>query len=263
MRTLFLDATLQNEQRIPISKIQMISVNYISHGVTVYPTDDDCLTLREYFNDEDPDLHAQIIKDEQNLSIRHGAQRLFGMTRGYIEIMLPNAFFGTLNMQTVSGKIDIHCKLSLDEFNASSTSGKITVEEVTTGSAVLSSVSGAVVIGMLRANCNLRSTSGAIRVGCAAGGGVFKTVSGAIEADYETVLSDIRMHSTSGKIHLLMPAGHSFALNARSVSGGIHTDFPVYLENSEKHSLAGQVGKAPGSRVDLSTVSGKIEIWKG
>ena len=263
MRTPFLDATLQNEQRVPLSKTQMISITYISYGITVYPTDDDCLTLREYFNDDDPDIRAVIVNDGQNLSIRHGAQRLFGMTRGAIEIDLPKSFFGTLNMQTVSGKIDIRGRLSLDEFNASSTSGKIAVGEATAGSAVLSSVSGAIVIGMLRANCNLHTTSGAIRVGCAAGGGVYKTVSGAIDAGYETVLSDIRMRSTSGKIQLSMPAGYSFAINAKSVSGGIHTDFPVYLENSGKHSLAGQVGREPGSKVDLSTVSGKIEVWKG
>lgn len=260
MRSIFNDVTLQNERSIPIAKIQMISINYIAYGITLYHTDGEALILKEYFNDDDADLHAIIAVNEQNLSIRHGAQRVFGFTRGYIELYLPKTFYGTLNIQTISGKIDIRCKLSLDEFNASSTSGKILVEDITTGSAVLSTVSGGIYIGMIRANCNLHSTSGSLRVNCAAGCGMFQTVSGSIEAFYETVLGDIRMHTTSGRIRLSLPVDFPFKLNARSVSGGIHTDFPMRQISGGNHSLAGQSGNAPSSNLDLCTVSGKIEI---
>lgn len=260
MFMLFRDVSLMNEKSIPIAKVQMISISYISCDVMVYTTDDDLLVLKEYFNDPDPALHAQISLDVSNLTIRHGDRKMLSMVRGYIEVFLPKKYFGTLNVQTVSGRIDARGKLALDELNLSSTSGKIILDDATAGTAVLSTVSGSIGAGILRAKGNLHTTSGSIRVESAVGEGVFRSVSGSIQVSYETVLGNIKASSTSGRIRLSVPAKHAFLLHTHSVSGSVQVGFPSDTLMGNRHSISGQVGDNPHDKIELATVSGRIEL---
>lgn len=256
----FNNVSLQNEKRIPIENQQMISVNYVSMDVSIYRTDEDSLVLKEYFSDADPELHAEIMVDTYNITIRHGKQKILGLIRGYIELFVPIKYFGTLNVQTVSGDIEARCKLSFDELNMSSTSGHIVLDDVTAGNVVLSAVSGDVSVGVLRANSNVHTTSGTIHVECAVGEGTFHSISGNVDVCYQTVLGDIKATNTSGRIRIAVPAEHSFLLYTHSVSGGVRVGFPTDAITGDKHSLSGKVGENPLSRISLTTVSGRIEL---
>lgn len=256
----FNNMTLQNEKRILVENQQMISLNYISLDIMIYRTDEDSLILKEYFSDTDPDLHAEITVDEQNITIRHGKQKFLSLIRGYIELFIPNKYYGTLNVLTISGDMKARCKLSLDELTISSTSGDIELDDVTAGSAVISTVSGDMDVIMLRANSNIHTTSGSIHIACAVGDGILSSISGDINVCYQTVLGDIKASNTSGRIRINVPHTHSFLLHAHSVSGGIRVGFPTDHITGSKHSLAGKVGENPRSSISLSTVSGRVEL---
>lgn len=260
MRSLFNTVELMNTQELAIGEAQMVSINYISEAITIYESEGDTLVLKEYFNDSDPDLFADITIENGSIVIRHGDRPvLFNTLRGYIEVYLPKRYYGGLNVKSVSGKIVADRKLVLSEIAVSNTSGRIELGDVTAGTAVISSVSGGIYIDSLRAIANVRSTSGSIRIEGVSGSGEYKNVSGSIDLTYQAVTGDITASSTSGRIHLGIPHDLSFHIKAQSVSGRI--DAPVSsFATPGKHTVAGTVGNAPQAMLDLKTVSGRIEV---
>lgn len=260
MSSLFRSVELVNTQTIPLDTIDKLSISYVSEAITIYETDGDALVLKEYSNEDDPSMFAQITRQENSLIIRYGDRPLFSnMLRGYVEVYLPRSFYGTLNVKTVSGKIEAAGRLVLGELAISNTSGKIELGAVTAGGAVLSTVSGAISVQSLKAQADVHSTSGSIRVYRAEGDGQFKNVSGSVEVSYQAVTGDISASSISGRVRLGIPALLSFQVMAKSVSGTVHVPFAGHLSGG-KNALSGTIGNAPQIRIKLSTVSGRIEI---
>lgn len=260
MRSLFAPVELVNTQTIPLQQAQKISIHYIAEAVTLYSAEGDSIILKEYYNDPDPDVFAQITTAEDSITIRHGDRSaMFSTLRGFVELYLPRAFYGALNVKTVSGKIAAQGKLVLSDLVMSSTSGKIALGDVTAGAAVLSTISGGIEIDALQAIANLHSTSGSLRIGSAAGAGEFKTVSGAIEVPYHAVTGDLSLASTSGRLRLMVPGDLSFKLDASSVSGAIDSPFEGALTGGKRH-VSGVVGRGSQISLHLRTVSGRIEV---
>lgn len=260
MRSLFAPVELVNTQAIKLNQAQKITIHYIAEAVTLYETEDDTLVLKEYFNDPDPSVLADITVAEDSINIRHGNRSaMFSTLRGFVEVYLPRAFFGALNVKTVSGKLSAAGKLVLSDLAMSSTSGKIVLGDVTAGAAVLSTISGAIEVASLQAIANIRSTSGAIHIGSAAGAGEYKTVSGSIEVPYAAVTGDISLGSTSGRLRLMVPGDLAFKLDASSVSGSIDSPFEGALTGSKRH-VSGTVGRGSQVSLHLRTVSGRIEV---
>lgn len=260
MRSLFNAVELVNTQSIPIDQAQMISIEYIAEAVTVYDTDDDVLVIKEYFNEKDPDIFADIAVEQDNIIIRHGSRPiLFSFLRGYVEIYLPRRYFGALNIKTISGKIAVDGRLSLNELTITSTSGRIALGDVTAGTAVLSTVSGAIAVENLRAEANVRTTSGSIRIENAAGSGDYKSVSGFIHLKYHTVMGDITAASTSGKVFVMLPKDLSFSYRTSTVSGGVDVRF-TQGNSGGRRATEGTIGDTPRVHVRLKTISGRIEI---
>lgn len=260
MHSLFNSVELVNTQEIAMDEIQKISICYISESIKLYETEGDTLILKEYFNEDDPELFAKIEKEGDAILIRNGIRPvLFSFLRGYVELFIPKGYYGVLHAKTVSGKIKAEDRLVLSELTISNTSGRIELKDITAGNAVLSTVSGAIEVGDMKAVADVHSTSGAIRVASAAGSGCYHTVSGAIEVAYHAVTGDIQAGTTSGRIRLLLPWDLSFTIGASSVSGAIQTEFPGSLSGGRR-TLTGRVGAAPEAHVDLKTVSGKIEV---
>lgn len=256
------DMNLVNTQELPIQTLEQISVSYISMPITVVEAEGDTLVLKEYMNQNDPAYFADITAEEGRLSIRHGARPALGGLRGYVEMYLPSAYYGALCLSTVSGKIDAEGALSLQKLRVSSTSGRLSLGHITAGTAQLSTVSGKIDVQVLRAVADVHTTSGALWISAASGSGDFRTVSGRVDVTYEEVMGDIRAHTTSGRIALLLPEGLSFSVQADSVSGRI--DLPVGgAYTGSARSVSGTVGGAPVARVNLSTVSGRIQVTAG
>lgn len=265
MHSLFSPIELVNTQEIPLGQTQRISISYISESIIVHVTDGETVILKEYLNDDNPDLYARIQVDDTAIQIRHGERPKFlSMLRGYIELHLPRKFFGALHAKTISGRIEGRGSLVLSELTMNNTSGKIMLESVTAGSAVLSTVSGSVEVASLKAEADVHTTSGSIRVGNAEGDGEYKSVSGSVQVNYGAVTGDLGLSSTSGRVRLVVPPLLSFRLEARSISGGISTPFTGSLSGG-RHALSGTVGTGEAKQVDirLNTISGRIELLPG
>lgn len=261
MHTLFKPVELVNTQAIDIEKAQRISISYIAESITILETDGDKLILKEYFNDDDPEFFAQINTEGDGINIRNGYRPIMlNFLRGYVEVYLPKGFFGVLNIKTVSGKLQAPGRLVVSELSMSNTSGRISLDNVTAGMAVISSVSGSIDIGKLQAIANIHSTSGSVRIAEAAGDGEYKSVSGALDIRYQAVTGDISASSTSGRVRLSLPPLLSFSLDARSVSGHIEVSFPGSSLSGARHAVSGSIGLAPQVKVNLRTVSGRIEV---
>lgn len=255
--SLFGNASLVNTQAVSLDHVQKLSINYISEGITIHETEGEALILKEYFNDDDPDYYADITVTGEDVVIRHGYRPIPNLLRGYVEVYLPRSYFGVLNVKTVSGRVEAGGRLVLEELAASSTSGRIGLGDVTAGRAVLSTVSGSIGAGRLRALADVHSTSGSVQITSAEGAGVFKTVSGGIEAGFTMVTGNIVAGSTSGRVRLSLPADLSYALEAKSVSGRLQT--PI-IPTANRHSVSGTVGNEARVQIRVSTVSGSIEV---
>jgi DUF4097 and DUF4098 domain-containing protein YvlB len=214
-------------------------------------------------NQTDEELFADISVDGDCLTIRNGERRrLFGALSSYVEIYLPKSFFGTLNVKSVSGKIQSARRLVLSELTISSTSGRIQLADTAAGTAVLYTVSGAITASSLSAYATVHSTSGSISIQRAEGKGEFKTISGAVDVYFTAVAGDIVAKSTSGRVRLGLPAAYSYYLEANSVSGGLHLPAAEGLDGG-KRSKSGPVGPSPRGTVRVSTISGRIEVYAG
>ena len=259
MHTIFRPVELVNVQQIPLGKAQRISVAYIAESITVYEAEGDTLVLKEYLSDNSPDLFARVSADDAGITIKHGERpALLPFLRGYIELYLPKQYYGALNMQTISGKIEVKRPLTLSDLALSSTSGRVSLLDATAGTAVLHTVSGSIAVQSLQAMANLRSTSGSIRVEGAAGAGEYKPVSGAIEVNSVAVTGPLTLGSTSGRVKLMLPRDLSFSVEAHSVSGRIDIPFPG-IRMAGGRSVSGTVGAPGGVKIKLNTVSGRIE----
>lgn len=262
MHSLFKTISLVNTQEIPLGKVQRISVSYISEDITLYETEGDTVILKEYFNDNDPEVFAQITADDDTISIRSGDRPLMlNFLRGYVEVYLPKSFFGVLNLKTVSGKLHATGRLVLSELAMSNTSGRIQLDGATAGNVVLSSISGSIEVGAMEALASVSTTSGSINITRAAGDGTFKSVSGSVNVNYHAVTGDITASSTSGRVRLTVPSLLSFSLDARSISGRVDVPFNGANYSGGKHGFSGNVGTGtPQVHIQLRSISGRIEV---
>ena len=263
VKLVFGEAKLVNTREIPMEGVERISISYISENITLREAPGDALVLNEYLSQTDPELFADVSVDGDCLTIRNGERRrLFGMLSGHVEICLPKAFYGTLNIKTVSGKVQSTQRLTLGELTVSSTSGRIRLADTVAGTAVLYTVSGAISAADLSAYATVHSTSGSISIQRAEGKGEFKTISGGIDVLFASATGDITAKSTSGRVRLGLPAAHSYYLDASTVSGGLYA--PVSEEmGGGKRARSGPVGVAPQGTVRVSTISGRIEVYTG
>lgn len=261
MFSLFGEVKLVNTREISMERVQKVSISYISESIFLYEADGDALILKEYLSQSEPSMFAEVFMEGDALTIRHGDRhRLLNVVSGYIEVYLPKAFFGTLNVNTISGKIQADARLSLSELAVSNTSGRIQLSDVMAGTAVLSTVSGSIAVASLRSVASVQTTSGTIRIAHAEGNGDFRSVSGSVELSFRSVTGDILAKSTSGRVRLGLPAGLSFFLDVSTVSGMISVMEAESLSGG-KRAKSGAIGPSPQSAVRLSSISGRIDAY--
>jgi Putative adhesin len=71
---------------------------------------------------------------------------------------------------------------------------------------------------------------------------------------------ELVLATTNGSVHVTMPAGSEFAVEAATTNGGIHTDFPITVQGSfDAKNLSGTVG-AGGRELKVATTNGGIEL---
>ena len=178
-----------------------------------------------------------------------------------LELKLPTGYSGKLNVETVSGDLDVNDRV-VPVLSLHTTSGNFELTDIEAARFNLSTTSGDIRgRGLKTEEAEFSSVSGDIQIKDFEGDVALKTTSGEIEIDYARYDNTVRMNSTSGDVSLDLPQTAEFRLNARSTSGNIDCDFPIAITGSGagRRSLEGIVGSGANT-ITIKTVSGDIDI---
>ena len=179
------------EQEVSIDGIDNISVSYSmnSNDVYLYEGQGDMLTVKEYNEVElNENQLSTVSVNGSKLEIK-GKRRNsgifgvgffhFGYGGGYTEIWLPASYKGELALSTSSGDIASEMDLVLEkDLKAASTSGEITMPDVTASNVSLGRTSGYVNAETITGNVQIETTSGDITVQHIDGNAAFSSTSG-------------------------------------------------------------------------------------
>ena len=208
-----------------------------------------------------------------------------GRTRGSIDLTVTVPADAAVAVRSVSGGVDltgVTGDVRLESVSGSivlakagnvalakSVSGSVTVRDSTsTGTLMLSSVSGAVLATGVRASAlEASSVSGAIRLSAVAAERVgAKTVSGVVEFGGPLAGGGrYELTSHSGDVVVRLPAGAGFDLAADTFSGRLTSDFPVTLRSSRggptSRTIRGVAGDG-GAQLVVRSFSGSVTIGR-
>jgi len=187
---------------------------------------------------------------------------------------------GDLEVKTVSGDLVLR-DVTADSLVAHTSSGQIQVEDITLDGALdMENSSGDVTaVGVRAISCRLASVSGDLTLDGCSGPLDLQTYSGAVEVrnaiEAELALGttsgkirfsgslhtrgEHRVESTSGDVHLVLPADAAFDLDVETDSGDIQTDFAVTMTDFDRKHVAGEVNGG-GPLLRISTSSGNITL---
>lgn len=278
---------------VPDSSIQSLKISWINGPVVVRAYDGDDIQVTEYCKQE---LSTQ---DVLSLTVVNGAMqikwdsgdRLLSFARmigksfltKHLIVEIPQAIanqLGELDCSNISGRL--HCsQIVAGRAKLFSTSGKIYAGGIGAQNLKLSCVSGNVHL----ANCsaetlNASSTSGSVfaegfssniagfdtvsgRITISGSASSIKanTISGTIQSLLHAMPGRIKMDSVSGRIKITIPENEGFTVKYSSLSGVLQSDFTLTGNLGTKN---GQAAYGKGTtEVNLSTLSGRIQIFKG
>ncbi len=186
----------------------------------------------------------------------------FGSSSLKLDIYIPSSYTNELNLSSSSGSITVKdlsfaalkCNLSsgsttinnviADIFEYTSSSGSLNANKLATKSSKLSNSSGSKkLIGFTG---DLKSTSS----------------SGSTKVEYLSFDNNIDISASSGSVEVNLPENATFYLDSSASSGSIKSDFPITVSgSSDKRQLKGTVGNDK-NKVKIHTSSGSIRITK-
>lgn len=269
--------SLVNTQTLDLKDVNLININYIADDVTFYENDGNELIVKEYMNQSKPDYFARISTSGKALNVEHGQRPWFSFLISNVEIYLPKHYKGALTIKTVSGRIISNMDWNLQTLNAASTSGSISLKNLSADNVNLKTTSGRIQTGDINADVEISSTSGQVQMNNIVGNSNVMTTSARIQV--ESIQGNSFLKSTSGSIVAgkLLGAKQEITTNSglisldeiraeiariKSISGAISVEraFGKLSANSTSGKIT--IAKA-GGNANLSTVSGAIQANYG
>ena len=262
------------EKEVPIDGIDSISISYRmnSNDIYLYEGEGNTLTIKEYNEVELNENELSTVsvngskleikgKRRSRRSISSGFFH-FGYTGGYTEVWLPASYKGELALTTSSGDITSEMDLILErDLKAVSTSGDISMPDVTASNVSLGCTSGYVRIENIETNkngtagkINIETTSGDIMVKQLVGETDIGSSSGYVNA--ETVTGNVQIATTSGDITVQHIDGNA---TVESSSG-----YTKIMEGSGERSISTTSGDVIIDGADglwqIHTTSGEVRV---
>ena len=257
------------EKEVPIDGIDSISISYgkNSNDIYLYEGQGDVVTIKEY-NEADLNENelSTVAVNGSKLEVkgkRRSSRRIgvgffrFGYGGGYTEVWLPASYKGELALATSSGDITSEMDLVLErDLSAASTSGEITMPDVTAGNVSLASTSGNVNVEAITGNAQIGTTSGDITVqhidgnaALSATSGNAKIMEGSGDRSASTSSGDVTIDGADGSWQIYTTSGE-VRVKGQNDNGSIETTSgDVSLEVVE---LSGTL--------DINTSSGSVNM---
>jgi DUF4097 and DUF4098 domain-containing protein YvlB len=165
-------------------------------------------------------------------------------------VALDGDFFGDTNLAHIPAPVHFHS--SRTDVEVASVPGDLSIDS---GDLQLNNALGPA-----------RVTTSAKDVECTAIAGDLRVEDGDGDISVGAVgpVGELQIHNRNGAIHLTVPEGAGFQLQATANNGDVDSrlNLPVSSSGDEGHSVAGQVG-AGGPKVELLSDHGDIEITRG
>lgn len=265
---------------VPGERVCALEIRLANGNVTLERTDGPDV---EVMIEGDTQEIETVLTEEGVLSITQGktASAAFLFLRGRrridVEVQLPQKVWESVFISTTSGDVDIEDELVCRELKASSTSGDLNLERVSSENMVLNlcsgslsgddlsgdlhveSISGEIEISGCLGRCELSSTSGDVNFEGVCREMNCSSTSGDIGLSLEKLPEKLEGDSVSGNCEIVVPAGEGFHLSYHTVSGSFSTDLPM-VGQMEKKCADVVCGETVCGDIKLSSVSGDISI---
>lgn len=268
---------IQKEQKIAITDIKDINLEFRSSDLNVFFTEDNEIRVIQYsYKDLEENQLFQVNKTSSNITISEDKTPRFHlfyfgfMDQKVYDVYIPKAYKESLEIKAVSGDVGVNESLEFDKLVISSTSGDIKMGDVKANSIQIESISGDIKLqDLTNDNLKLKTISGDIEVESAKGTIEAKTTSGTIEikeisgnveltsvsgdikSDDFKVTGDSKVKTTSGNVRMYLNKESNCEIQTKSVSGN------VTLPNRRN-----VMGVEPYVELDIDTVSGNIKLEK-
>lgn len=146
-----------------------------------------------------------------------------------VRIEIPNAYKQDIQIVSTSGDVSVE-NLTVHEIDLKTVSGDVTLNRLTAEQSEMTTISGEITV----TDSSLKSVSG-------------KTVSGDIEIANDAH-SEAKLKSISGNVKLTIPQNPAYDFNLHSVSGSIKNTHAINSKSADK------------KEIEVTTTSGDIEI---
>ena len=179
-----------------------------------------------------------------------------------ITVYLPENWYDTVDIHTVSGDVDIPAEFAFNRVAAKVTSGNISMLGWASDSMGLETVSGHIVAAGAAGSVSAKTTSGRIELrDVTADVLTVQTVSGSVTLEQVTVSERARVDTTSGRIRLEdFDAG---TMDIKTVSGSV-TGTLLSPKNFQCKTVSGEVSVAlqdpDAGLCKVETTSGNIHL---
>ncbi len=221
--------------------VDRLSIDWISGGVTVKPSEDGLIHIVERASEQMPERKwARITQDGANLTIRSQNKSIFiffwHTPLSTIEIRLPEATYESLRLTATSGSNRIS-QIGFAEFKAEITSGELVVQDSQIDSLDLEMTSGESDFSNISTQtARFESTSGDLTfVGSIAGKLSSEMTSGEQTFNLsQSAPKAINLSMTSGSAEINLPENPGFTLELEKTAGDFTADFQ-HTQDSDRY----------------------------
>lgn len=255
------------EKEISLAGIDSIAALYEmnNNDVYIYEGDGDTLTVKEYVNYEAEDTEISTVSVNGNSLEIKGKKRnnvsyrtfffSYNSNYGYTELWLPESYKGDIIIETVSGDIESKPDIAIDGvFEASATSGDISLPSILAKSVNIATTSGRVKGNVFQGEIAIATASGDVDLTELIGNTQVGTTSGYINV--RTIVGNAEFSSTSGDISVIKVDGDT---TVSSASGNVKIQ-----EGSGKRNVSVVSGDVRLEEItdvfDISATSGEIRV---
>ncbi|WKY44411.1 DUF4097 family beta strand repeat-containing protein [Eubacteriaceae bacterium ES2] len=272
------NTALPDEEHIysyDLAGVSSLSVSELDAEVLIVGSDEDNIKITCSENKKDAygiQLHANGELDINRSFYKHWYEYIgFNISnkKRTLTVSVPRSFSGEVDVNTMSGDLDLNNFDGINALNISTSSGQITITNVTANDYIkASTMSGDFALDTLHTGneIELETSSGEIQVsnGEIAGNMTVSSLSGNIDLSDTQINGDSSFNSSSGEVRLNLFSAKNISVTTLSgdVEGRILGDPGNYTITAD--SLSGTINipqSANGKNTfDMSTSSGNIDI---
>jgi DUF4097 and DUF4098 domain-containing protein YvlB len=239
---------IDETKTINVKDINSIKFDARLAGVHIYPTDSDKITAH---------LHGGTNRKDVELTAKANGNTAVIEVRPKKEYMITFFSFNDL-------KIDLEIpKKTYHQFQAHSSAGSITMEQVAADHFDLHSSAGSITVENSRGDLTAHSSAGSIKLINMDGKLDLTDSAGSIDIKVKSILHDIRAKSSAGSVRIVTEQEpKNLQMDLHTSAGNVDVGLPGASFSIKEHQNAiGSIGSG-GPMVQLNSSAGSVSIQK-